>query len=312
MSAPLPRDSFIDEIFKAAKLDKDICFLCADLGAKALDAFRSELPDQFFHVGISEQNMIDVAAGLAIDGKKVFCYAMAPFVTLRCFEQIKVALGHMNLPVTLLGVGVGFAYDDAGPTHYATEDITCMRSLAGIEILTPADDTSVVQIARLCCEKPAFRYVRLDRKYLTDVYSGENIFLGDGINLISPGNEVALVACGYMLHTALEVKKMLEEKNIYVAVIDLFKLKPIPVSAKELVKKYKQIFTLEEHFLSGGFGSAVLEFCSDHSLSVQVKRFGVQDHYYFENGGRKYIHQLASLTSEALTQKILQELSYDL
>ncbi len=311
MSVPLPRDSFIDEIFKAAKADKDICFLCADLGAKALDSFRAELPDQFIHVGISEQNMIDVAAGLAIDGKKVFCYAMAPFVTLRCFEQIKVALGHMNLPVTLIGVGVGFAYDDAGPTHYATEDISCMRSLAGIEILTPADDTSVVQIAKLCFEKPAFRYIRLDRKNLPEIYQGKDIMGHGGVNVVSEGKDIALVASGYMLHSALEVKNSLETQGYQVAVIDLLKLKTIPLYAKELFQNYNQIFTLEEHFLSGGFGSAVLEFCSDHNIKARVKRFGVQDHYYFENGGRKYVHQLAEITPEALTAKILKEITND-
>jgi len=308
MSSPLPRDSFINTIFQAAKLDKEIIFLCADLGAQALDEFRAQLPHQFIHLGISEQNMIDVAAGLAIDGKKVFCYAMAPFVTLRPFEQIKVALAHMNLPVTLIGVGVGFAYDDAGPTHYATEDIACMRSLAGIEILTPADDTSVVQMAKLCLEKPMLRYIRLDRKNLPEVYDGKSIFNNDGVNLISEGKERALVASGYMLHTALEVKKRLNEKGQNFAVLDLFKIKKIPDSFLTMMKPYKKVYTLEEHFLSGGFGSAVLEYCEEKNLAQKVKRIGVEDHYYFENGGRKYIHKLAQIDVDSVLDRILKDL----
>ncbi len=307
MSAPLPRDSFIAEIFKAAKKDKEICFLCADLGAQALDEFRDVLPDQFIHVGISEQNMVDIAAGLAIDGKKVFCYAMAPFVTLRCFEQIKVAIGHMNLPVTFIGVGVGFAYDDAGPTHYATEDIACMRSLAGIEILTPADDTSVVQMAKLCCEKPAFRYIRLDRKNLPEIYQGKDIFTKQGFNVVREGKDIALVASGYMLHSALEVAKHFSEKGRELAVIDIFSLKPISPKVQEEFKKYKKLITLEEHFLSAGFGSAVLEYCADHELEVKIKRLGVADHYYFENGGRKYVHKLAQIDVPSLIEKIGKE-----
>src|SRR5271157_2241434 len=152
MSEPpkiLPRDGFIDEVFAAAKTNRDIYFITADLGAKALDRFRAELPGQIIHGGICEQNMMDLAAGLAQNGKIVYTYAMAPFVSLRCYEQVKVAIASMSLPVTIIGNGVGYSYNDAGPTHYATEDISCMRVLGGIEILTASDTETVLQTARL-------------------------------------------------------------------------------------------------------------------------------------------------------------------
>lgn len=178
----LPRDVFIDIIFDLAKKDKDIYFLSADLGAKALDRFRQELPSQFIHCGISEQNMIDVAAGLSQCGKKVYVYAMAPFVTYRCYEQIKVVIASMNLPVTIIGVGAGYSYDDAGPTHYAIEDISCMRVIPNIEILNPSDEKSTIQAAKVTYEKPKFRYIRIDRKYLPDIYINKNPL--DGISEI--------------------------------------------------------------------------------------------------------------------------------
>ena len=182
-----------------------------------------------------------------------------------------------------------------------------MRSLAGIEILTPADDTSVVQIAKLCVEKPMLRYIRLDRKNLPEIYKGKNIFTNDGVNLISGGKGRALVASGYMLHTALEVQKKLAEQGKEFAVFDLFKIKKISSSFANLLKPFQKIYTLEEHFLSGGFGSAVLEYCEENNLAQKVKRIGVEDHYYFENGGRKYIHKLAKIDSDSIVERILKD-----
>ena len=128
----LMRDAFIDEIYKSAISDKDIIFISADFGAAALDDFRENLPDQFIHAGISEQNMVDVSVGLALTGKKVFLYAMAPFITTRCYEQTKAVISSMRLPITLIAVGVGLGYDHATLTHFTTEDIAIMRALNGI------------------------------------------------------------------------------------------------------------------------------------------------------------------------------------
>ena len=153
-------DVFIDEIFRAATVDRDIFFVSADFGAPALDKFREELPDQFIHSGISEQHMIDMAAGLALSGKKVYVYAMAPFVTLRCLEQTKCSLALMNLPVTILSVGVGLGYADAGPTHYATEDIACMRAIVGLEVISPCDAVSTQEIAMQTLQSPRLRIIR--------------------------------------------------------------------------------------------------------------------------------------------------------
>jgi len=131
----LVRDDLIEEVFRQVQRNRSILFMSADLGAQALDDFRAKLPAQFIYPGICEQNMIDVAAGLAKSGKTVFTYAMASFITARCFEQLKCSLGAMRQPVTVVSVGVGLGYDDAGSPHYTTEDIACMRTLSGVEIL---------------------------------------------------------------------------------------------------------------------------------------------------------------------------------
>ena len=133
------RDAFINKVFELAEKDPSVYFISADFGAPALDQFREQLPDQFIHAGISEQNMIDVAAGLALDGNKVYVYAMAPFITLRCYEQLKCSLAMMNLPVTVIAVGPGLGYADAGPTHYLTEDFACLRALVQCELYSASD-----------------------------------------------------------------------------------------------------------------------------------------------------------------------------
>lgn len=303
---PLPRDVFVNEVYRAASRDKRIMFLSADFGAQALDQFRENLPDQFIHVGISEQNMVDLAAGLALSGRCVYIYAMVPFVTFRCFEQIKVALATMNMPVTVVGVGAGYSYDDAGPTHYATEDIGCMRILANIEILSPGDTQSTLEAAKLTFSKPAFRYVRLDRKYLPTLYAeGETRFLDEGICEIDAGDDVCVLTTGYMVQKAREAAKRLGKEGLKVGVADVFRIKPMRADVlRALAAKYKRFVTLEEQFLSGGLGSAVAEILVDNGISLPLRRIGITDHYYFDNGGRDYLHKLCSIDVDSIARKI--------
>ena len=133
------RDAFWSRGYEAAREDRDIVVITADMGAPALDAFRSDLPAQFINVGIAEQNAVSVGTGLALAGKKVFVYAIAPFITLRCLEQIRVGQGIMGIPLTLVGVGAGFGYEDSGPTHHLVEDLAVMRAMPNMTVVAPGD-----------------------------------------------------------------------------------------------------------------------------------------------------------------------------
>src|SRR3989338_1109137 len=308
----LPRDAYINAVYDAARLDRNIVFITADLGAKGLDRFREDIKPQFIHAGISEQNMINLATGLARCGKKVFTYAMSSFIAFRDFEQIKVTLASLNCPVTILSVGVGYGYDHAGPTHYATEDIGCMRSLANMEIISPADTASVMESARRSCTEPALRYVRLDRQYLPDIYpTGDKSFWDNALVEIDSGRDVCILATCYMTNRAREVRGILADKGIDAGVVDVFRLKPFNSERfQEVVKKYALIATLEEHFLSGGLGSIVAESCIDNGIIKPVKRIGVEDKYYFENGGRNYIHQLAGIDTNNIVKRLVRFCGY--
>ena len=266
----LMRDAVIGVIFEAAKKDRDILFISADLGAQALDAFRAELPAQFIHAGIAEQNMVDLASGLALSGKKVFLYAMAPFITARCYEQVKCVIASMNLPVTLIAVGVGLGYDHATLTHFTPEDIACMRALNGIEVLSPSDAEAARAMAIQAIENPAFRYIRLERQPQAPLYDGGFAALSAaGYSEIAAGRDVAIVATGYMTH------------RINPLAADKF---------AAALAGYRSVLTVEEQLLDGGMGSVVVEALADTGTHLPVKRLGMMDGFDVVNGNRDELH----------------------
>ena len=230
------RDVFIEEVFQAAKKDRDIFFVSADFGAPALDQFRQQLPTQFIHAGISEQHMIDMAAGLALSGKKVYVYAMAPFITMRCLEQTKCSLALMGLPVTIVSVGAGLGYADAGPTHYNTEDIACMRSIVGVDVLSPCDEITTRMMARMTITRPGLRVIRLERHALPPIYLSETEVGNEGYTELRRGTDVCLLSYGHMLHRVMQAAT-----KSGVGVIDLFQVKPIDDSLLGVLSGYRNV-----------------------------------------------------------------------
>ena len=297
------RDILIDKIYEMALKDKDIYFISADMGAPALDRFREDLPEQFLHAGISEQNMIDVAAGLGLSGKKVYVYAMGPFITLRCLEQLKCSLAQMNLPVTVISVGLGLGYADAGPTHYITEDFACLRSIVNFEVYTPSDLSTVVELAELSNKKPALRIFRLDRNAVEDIHI-KGVKVDTGFVELKKGKQIGILSCGYVLQRIL--KNWAEVTNgLDIGLVDVFRNKPLNLDGlKPIFEKYKKIITVEEQCLSGGFGSSILEAISDLGMNNPVKRLGLEDRYYFENGGREYLLNTFGLSNQLLKDTI--------
>jgi len=310
MTSPKPklmRDAVIDTIYAAAQKDKDILFVSADLGAAALDEFREKLPNQFIHAGISEQNMVDLASGLALSGKKVFLYAMAPFITARCYEQVKCVIASMNLPVTLIAVGVGLGYDHATLTHFTPEDIACMRSLNGIEVLSPSDEESAAAIAAEAIKNPKFRYIRLERQPQEHLYNGGFSEVHDqGFAHVEVGSDVAIVACGYMVHKALKAKEILAGQGVSAGVVDLFRLKRVDgASFAKLASAYGSVLTVEEQLLEGGFGSVVTEALIDQGMLKPIKRLGIQDGFEVVNGDRDTLHDLYGIDTPHIVEAAL-------
>jgi transketolase len=298
------RDAFFDRVYEIAKNDPDVMLLTADMGAHSLEVFKKDLPAQYINVGVAEQNMVSVAAGLSLGGKKVFIYSIAPFVTLRCYEQIKIDLCCMNLGVTIVGVGSGLSYGSDGPTHHATQDIAAMRALPEISILNPSDVLCAEWAAEFGYKSSSPVYVRVDRGNLARLYKKEEGFK-DGFAGIRPGKDVAIVSTGVMTHTAVTVSDMLKRRSLSAAVIDLYRIKPLnKKSLLEYIAGAKAVVTLEENNLTGGIGSAVSEALKDERIDKPLRRIAIPDEHCFKCGTREELHKLYGLDAEGIAKSI--------
>jgi transketolase len=299
------RDAFFEALFTIAKGDPEVVFVSADNGAPTLDRFVAELPDRFFTVGIAEAQMIGLAAGLALEGKKVYAYAIAPFITTRVHEQVKIDVCSMNLPIVLLGVGAGYAYDIMGPTHHTVEDIAIMRALPNLVIHSPADGATAAALARISRETAAPQYIRFDRAGIPEIHAGRKTDFVAGLAPIRAGRDVLIIATGVMTHTALEVAATLADRGIEAGVVDLFRLKPVNVEVLlELIAPCERVVTLEEHLLAGGIGSIVAEILADHGVMKPLLRIGQDDRFVFDLGGREAIWRRYGLDEENVTRRI--------
>ncbi len=292
------RDAFISSLFELAKNNKDIIFISDEFGAPALDRFREELPGNFINGGISEQNIISVAAGLSLAGRRVYVYGISVFVTLRCLEQIKIDLCAMKLPVTIVGVGTCYSYSADGPTHHATEDISVMRSLAGMSVYSPSSSHMAGLLAGESLRFGTSAYIRLDRESCDKPFGEIDISKG-----FSAGGEgdIALIATGNMVRVAVSAALILKKTGISVKIIDLFRIKPLNADGLyEEIREVKGVVTLEEHTLSGGLGGLIAEFLFDTGLLKPLKRIGISDELLYSYGKREELHRERGLDPDSV------------
>jgi transketolase len=297
------RDAYWNKVYDLAKQDRNVVLVSADMGAPALDKFRKNLgSQQYINCGIAEHSMIATAAGLAKEGKKVFTYAIGPFITSRCHEFTKLNGALMGIPINLVGVGAGFGYEDSGPTHHMTEDISIMRALPNIEIYSPSDSNVAAGIAQTVYDSPNATYTRLDREVMPDLYSSNQRFNRGYVLTEGDKKESGvIISTGNMVHQAMKIRENLGRE---IPVIDLFRIKPIN---KELLledlSEYDKAVTIEEHILDGGLGSTIAEFVVDNDLDLRMKRLGLKD-YIYAYGGRENVRKEAGIGLEQLTEEV--------
>lgn len=303
------RDVFFDSLFEIAKKDPNVILITSDTGAICHDEIRESLPKQYINIGIAEQNLIGVAAGLALTGKIVYIYAIVPFVTMRCYEQIRVDLCCMNLPVTCVGVGAGFDYSTLGPTHHGTEDIALMRVVPGMTIFSPSDSIMADLIAKETYKLPGPKYVRLDRTGYPLIYNDKNnVDCSKGLSILRSGEDLCLISTGRMVYQSLQVAECLSKNHSVTAtVVDLFRIKPLNEQLLlEIIEKTKFVATLEEHFISGGIGSAVGEVIIDSGKNLPLKRFGIPDQFCRRYGSREYLQRLHKLDVDSIAEALVK------
>lgn len=256
------RQAICEVLMEQAKTDKDIVVLCSDSrGSASLTPFANEYPEQFVEVGIAEQNLVSISAGLAKCGKKPFAASPACFLSTRSYEQAKVDCAYSNTNVTLIGISGGISYGALGMSHHSAQDIAAMSAIPNMRVYLPSDrfQTACLIKALLKDEKPA--YVRVGRNAVEDIYTEDNCpFEMDKAMVVCEGTDVAIIACGEMVRPAVDAAGLLKKEGISATVVDMYCVKPLDEEA--IVKaagNAKVVITVEEHAPFGGLGSMVCQ-----------------------------------------------------
>ncbi|MBM4348288.1 MAG: transketolase [Deltaproteobacteria bacterium] len=305
------REILIEGIYQRMEEDRSLFFVSADFGSPRLDMLREKYQERFINVGVAEQNLINISTGLALEGFTVYAYAIAPFLTMRAYEQIRVNLSlHAQLKevnVNLIGVGAGLSYDVSGPTHHCLEDISIMRTLPNITLFSPSDWKLTEKFIDYSIRIKKPKYLRLDGKPLPQIYDSiEDSEFQNGFKELVKGERVCLVSTGYMTHKALRVANLLNEHQIRAGVIDLFMLKPLNEELfSESISPYDYVITLEEAFINkGGLDSLVTNILTRRNSKFRIKRMGFEDTYVFDMGSREHLHRLNHLDEESIVKAI--------
>ncbi len=304
------RNTCINSIFELAKSDKKIVFVGSDLGVGVLSQFKKKFPERFFMEGISEQYVTGMVAGLAKEGMKPFFNTIGTFLTRRNFEQNIIDLGLHNLPVRLIGNGGGLAYAHLGPTHQAIEDISIMRSIPNMTIIAPCDSYEMKSIMWQLDKIKGPAYIRLSKggdKILTN--KKNKIIFGKSILFGSP-LDVLFVTTGIATQECFEVKDLLKKYNLKAGVLHNHSLKPF--DTKNLLKycnNVKKIYTVEEHLVSGGLGSIVLEQLNLNKSKdvIKVTRIGIDNKFIKKYGTQKDLLNYCGLSTKKILKKVLND-----
>ncbi|MBO5327518.1 MAG: transketolase [Clostridia bacterium] len=289
--------------------DDDLAVITADLCFySGSDRFRQSHPDQLYNVGIAEQNMIGVAAGMASEGYNVFATTYATFAAARVLDQVRVNMGYMQLPVKLIGLTAGLSVGILGTTHTSNEDLAAIRSIPNIVVLSPADTTETVKAVLAAAKENKPVYIRLSGVMGSPlVYKQDYEYtIGKAIRL-REGNDVAIVATGTMVAESLKAAELLAEQGISATVIDMHTIKPLDREMLMSCLDSKLIVTVEEHSTLGGLGSAVSEALAEVAHKPPQLLIGLADHYVHA-GDYKYLLEQYGLTPDGIASKIAGKL----
>jgi len=304
------RTAFINQLIIEAQTNEKIFLLVGDLGYNVVEQFAELYPERFLNVGIAEQNMAGIAAGLALEGFCVYIYSIGNFPTLRCMEQIRYDICYHKLNVKIVAVGGGYAYGSLGASHHATEDIGMLRTIPNLVICTPADPVETKAITLFSAHHFGPCYIRIGKAGEPTVHKDNfltELSIGDIIQ-VKKDDGVAVFSTGGMLKYVVD---FIEQNNIHSSIYSFPFVKPINKDILlEILNSHKKIITIEEHQAQSGFGSAILEAMNDLlengklSHAPFVKRIAIQDTFYSLAGSQEYLRKLAKLELEVDLFKI--------
>lgn len=291
------RNTFVNCLLEQARVDNRIFVITPDLGFSVFESFRDEFPDRFLNVGIAEQNAVGVASGLALSGKLVYVYSIIPFITMRCFEQVRVDVAYMNTNVRLVGVGAGLAYGPQGATHHAIEDIAIMRAMPNMTVCCPGDPIEVAGLVKQSFKHNGPVYFRLGKNGEPNIHpEGTQVEIGKAI-WVTEGFDLALITTSNMLEQGKQWVDEWFKKGKRATLLSMPTIKPLDVKAVQVIIEMGiPIVTLEEHNIIGGLGSAVAEIIAESGKAVNFKRIAIPDVYSHYVGGQKYLRKKFGLS----------------
>lgn len=300
------RNAYCKTLHELMVTNEKVYALTADIGFRNFDEIIKDFPERFINVGVAESNMIGIAAGLSLSGKIPFVFTIAPFVTMRCLEQIRVDLCYHNLPVKIIGAGGGFVYASQGTTHHAIEEVGIMRTLPNMTVICPADpaETSEAVLASMAIEGPA--YIRIGRNNEPRVTNHNSNFKIGKANVMRQGDDITVISTGHILGNLVKAADELRKEGIGVRVVNMHTVKPID---KEIVLKCARetnaILTVEEHNIIGGLGSAVAEILAESlGNSINFQRLGLNDAYIDIHATYSELQKEYGLCSEGIARAI--------
>lgn len=294
------RSTFIQTMRRLAREDPRVMLVIGDTGFSVMEPFEAEFGPRFVNVGIAEQSFISFSAGLAATGMKPFAYNVVSFMTLRSAEQILLDICYQENPVILVGVGGGFAYGPAGPTHHSLQDIAMMRAFPNIDVYCPADPAEMEAVMLTAYRKERPAYIRIGRSSDAPIHTRPPDMPVQQAVLLRQGTDIAIFACGTILREAAATSRLLEEKGCSVTLYSVPCVKPLDgETLLSCAAGHQAVFTMEEHGITGGLGSAVAELFMEHGLRCPAfHRYGIPDSFAMVTGTREYQLKYFGLSPE--------------
>ena len=307
------RASFGLAAFELAKNNNNLMIVTADVSTSAgLDRYKKKYPNNYVDVGIGEQNMMSVASGLASEGFDVITTTFSPFQTLRCAEQIKVNLGYMKNKVVMVGLASGLILGNLGFTHCSIEDIGILRSIPNLTIISPADSFETVKATEASIKHDQSVYIRLTGGSNNPmVYESDYKFeIGKAKMLIDNG-EILIISNGMMVKKSIDIANYFKERGVNISVINMHTIKPLDHDLLDkIINKYKYCFSLEEHNIFGGLGSALSEYFASKDHKIKFKSIGIEDKY-IKSGSYNFLLKEYRLDNESIINTIKKIITHE-
>ncbi len=301
--------AYIAKMMELAERDPDVLHLLADSGTGYDEMFRRNFPNQMFNFGIGEENMVAAAAGLATVGKKPFVFTAGAFLAYRSMEFIRNDVCFQNLNVKIVGMGSGLSWSSLGPTHHTTEDISVLRAIPNLMILSPSTPKQVAECVEAAYEHEGPVYIKIEMNKEKEFFDDNYSFTLQKNDILTAGDDIVVYSTGSILSEVMDARELLEQDGISVKVVNVASIKPFDIkSVLDDAEKYKKIFSVEEHNIYGGLGSIISETLAYNGAFSRVIPIGIQDSFAEGYGTHAMVRKANCLDSHSIYEKIKEAL----